>query len=77
MKEIRQAQWHQQQRKHSDNCENDVVNKKIYRRWFSAGGFEKDDLSLKDGPRAGWPKNSILSNCELPLMKIQLALPED
>ncbi|VUZ47488.1 unnamed protein product [Hymenolepis diminuta] len=42
------------------------------RRWFSAGGFQKDDFSLKDEPTAGCSKNcSILSNCKLSLMEIQ------
>ncbi|KAM3179430.1 hypothetical protein ACTXT7_000545 [Hymenolepis weldensis] len=31
-----------------DTYANDVVNEKICRRWFSAGGFKKDDFSLKD-----------------------------
>ncbi|VUZ54812.1 unnamed protein product [Hymenolepis diminuta] len=56
-----------------DTYGNDVVKEKTSRRWFSAGGFKKDDFSLKDEPRAGCSKNSILSNCKLPLMKI---LPE-
>ncbi|KAM3179950.1 hypothetical protein ACTXT7_017270, partial [Hymenolepis weldensis] len=47
-----------------DTYGNDVVN-------------EKDDFSLIDGPRAGCSKNSILSNCKLPLMKIQPALLEN
>ncbi|KAM3176859.1 hypothetical protein ACTXT7_005667 [Hymenolepis weldensis] len=34
-----------------DTYANDVVNGKTCRRWFSAGGFEKDDLSLKDERR--------------------------
>ncbi|VUZ43844.1 unnamed protein product [Hymenolepis diminuta] len=43
------------------------------KRWFSAGGFKKGDFSLKNEPRAGCSKNSILSNCKLPLMGIQPA----
>ncbi|VUZ45274.1 unnamed protein product, partial [Hymenolepis diminuta] len=49
----------------NDTCGNDVVNEKTCRRWFSAGGFKKDDFSLKNEPRAGCSKNSILSNCKL------------
>ncbi|VUZ43445.1 unnamed protein product [Hymenolepis diminuta] len=30
---------------------NDAVNEKTYRRWFSAGGFKKDDFSLKNERR--------------------------
>ncbi|VUZ56057.1 unnamed protein product, partial [Hymenolepis diminuta] len=30
---------------------NDVVNKNTYRWWFSAGGFKKDEFSLKDERR--------------------------
>ncbi|KAM3185100.1 hypothetical protein ACTXT7_007056 [Hymenolepis weldensis] len=59
---------------------NDVVNEKTYRRWFSAGGFKKDDFSLKDERQteSRLLKNcSILSNCKLPLMKIQPALLEN
>ncbi|KAM3187405.1 hypothetical protein ACTXT7_002381 [Hymenolepis weldensis] len=56
---------------------NDVVNEKTCRRWFSAGDIKKDDFSLKDEPRAGCSKNSILSNCKLPLMKIQPAQLEN
>ncbi|VUZ47456.1 unnamed protein product, partial [Hymenolepis diminuta] len=51
---------------------NDVVNEKTCRRWFSAGGFKKGDFRLKEEPRAGCPKNSILSNCKLLLMKSNL-----
>ncbi|VUZ47292.1 unnamed protein product [Hymenolepis diminuta] len=36
-----------------DTFENDVVNEKTCKRWFSVGGFKKDDFSLKDGLRAG------------------------
>ncbi|VUZ38921.1 unnamed protein product [Hymenolepis diminuta] len=54
-----------------DTDGNDVVNAKTCRRWFSAGSFKKDDLSLKDEPRAGCSKSPTLSNCKLPLMKIQ------
>ncbi|VUZ51824.1 unnamed protein product, partial [Hymenolepis diminuta] len=57
-----------------DTFGNDVVNEKTCRRWFSVGGFKKDDFSLKDESKAGRSKNSILSNCKLPLMKIQPAL---
>ncbi|KAM3185002.1 hypothetical protein ACTXT7_007250 [Hymenolepis weldensis] len=60
-----------------DTYGNDVVNEKTCRRWFSSGGFKKDDFSLKDGPRAGCSKKSILCNCKLPLMKIQPALLEN
>ncbi|KAM3179438.1 hypothetical protein ACTXT7_000553 [Hymenolepis weldensis] len=34
-----------------DTYANDVVNEKTCRRWFSAGGFKKDDFSLKDERR--------------------------
>ncbi|KAM3172289.1 hypothetical protein ACTXT7_014840 [Hymenolepis weldensis] len=61
--------------KNSQRHANDV-NEKIWRRWFSAGGFKKDDFSLKDEPRAGCSKNLILINCKLPLMKIHPALLE-
>ncbi|VUZ46173.1 unnamed protein product [Hymenolepis diminuta] len=60
-----------------DTYGNDVVNEKTCRRWFSADGFKKDDPSLKDESRAGCSKNSILSSCKLPLMKIQPALLEN
>ncbi|KAM3188140.1 hypothetical protein ACTXT7_000909 [Hymenolepis weldensis] len=59
---------------------NNVVNEKACRSWFSAGGFKKDDFSLKDERRTEsrmLKKNSILSNCKLPLMKIQPALLEN
>ncbi|VUZ46292.1 unnamed protein product [Hymenolepis diminuta] len=60
-----------------DTYGNDIVDEKTCRRWFSAGGFKKDDPSLKDESRAGCSKNcSVLSNCKLPLMKIQPALLE-
>ncbi|VUZ46934.1 unnamed protein product, partial [Hymenolepis diminuta] len=59
-----------------DTYGNDVVSEKTCRRWFSAGGFKKDDFSLKDEPRVGCSKNSLLSNWKLPLMKIQSALLE-
>ncbi|KAM3181256.1 hypothetical protein ACTXT7_014727 [Hymenolepis weldensis] len=49
-----------------DTYANDVVNEKIWRRWFSAGGFKKDEFGLKDESRAGCSKNSIVSNCKLP-----------
>ncbi|VUZ51595.1 unnamed protein product [Hymenolepis diminuta] len=55
---------------------NYVVDEKTCRRWCSAGGV-KSCCYLKDKPRAGCTKNSILSNCKLPLMKIQPALLED
>ncbi|KAM3171050.1 hypothetical protein ACTXT7_017381 [Hymenolepis weldensis] len=58
-----------------DTYGNDVVNEKTGRRWLSR--FKKDDYSLIDEPRAGCPKNSILSNCKLPLIKNQLALLEN
>ncbi|VUZ48992.1 unnamed protein product [Hymenolepis diminuta] len=54
-----------------DNYGNDVVNKKTCRRWFSAGDFKKDDFSLKDEPRTGCSKKSILRNWKLSLMKIK------
>ncbi|KAM3183188.1 hypothetical protein ACTXT7_010834 [Hymenolepis weldensis] len=60
-----------------DTYGSDVVNEKICRRWFSASDFKKDDSRLKDEPRTGCSKNSVLSNCKLPLMKIQLALLEN
>ncbi|KAM3173276.1 hypothetical protein ACTXT7_012830 [Hymenolepis weldensis] len=72
---IRQAQ--QQQKTLKDTYGSDVVNEKTCRRWFSAGGLKKDDFNLKDEPRAGCSKNSILSIFKLPLMKIQLALLEN
>ncbi|KAM3184548.1 hypothetical protein ACTXT7_008127 [Hymenolepis weldensis] len=31
-----------------DTYGNDVVNENTCRRWFSAGGFKRDDSSLKD-----------------------------
>ncbi|KAM3188106.1 hypothetical protein ACTXT7_000970 [Hymenolepis weldensis] len=34
-----------------DTYGNDVVSKKTCRRWLSAGGFKKDDFSLKDERR--------------------------
>ncbi|KAM3181436.1 hypothetical protein ACTXT7_014385 [Hymenolepis weldensis] len=60
-----------------DTCANDVVNEKTCRRWFSS--FKKDDFSQKDEKRTESRKlkNPILSNCKLPLMKIQLALLEN
>ncbi|KAM3182063.1 hypothetical protein ACTXT7_013153 [Hymenolepis weldensis] len=63
-----------------DTYGNDVVNEKTCRRWLSAGGFKKDDFSLKDERRIEsrmLKKNSILNNCKLPLMKIQPALLEN
>ncbi|VUZ49663.1 unnamed protein product [Hymenolepis diminuta] len=45
-----------------DTCGNDVVNEKTRRKWFSEGGFKKDDFSLKDGLREGCSKNSNLSD---------------
>ncbi|VUZ46540.1 unnamed protein product, partial [Hymenolepis diminuta] len=49
-------------------CGNDVVNKKTFRRRSSAGGFKKEDFSLKDDePSAECSKNSIPSNSKLPL----------
>ncbi|VUZ46597.1 unnamed protein product [Hymenolepis diminuta] len=61
-----------------DTYGNDVVKEKTCRRWFSAGGFKKDDFSLKDERQTESRKlkNSILSNCNLLLMKIQPALPD-
>ncbi|VUZ57756.1 unnamed protein product, partial [Hymenolepis diminuta] len=56
---------------------NDVVNEKICRRRLSAGAVMQDDFSLKDEPRAGCSKISILSNWKLPLMQIQPALLEN
>ncbi|VUZ42143.1 unnamed protein product [Hymenolepis diminuta] len=51
-----------------DTCGNDVVNEKACRRLFSAGGFKKEDFSLKDDePSAECSKNSIPSNSKLPL----------
>ncbi|VUZ44917.1 unnamed protein product [Hymenolepis diminuta] len=64
-----------------DTYGNDVVNEKIRRRWFSADGFEKDDLSPKDeremNREQDAQKNSILSNGNLALMEMQLALLEN
>ncbi|VUZ53784.1 unnamed protein product, partial [Hymenolepis diminuta] len=54
-----------------DTCGNDAVNEKTWRKWFSAGAFEKDDFSLKDEPRAGCSQDPILSNCKLALMKMK------
>ncbi|KAM3178714.1 hypothetical protein ACTXT7_001980 [Hymenolepis weldensis] len=34
-----------------DTYGNDVVNEKMCRGWFSAGGLKKDDFSLKDEGR--------------------------
>ncbi|KAM3186264.1 hypothetical protein ACTXT7_004661 [Hymenolepis weldensis] len=34
-----------------DTYGNDVVNEKTCRKWFSAGGFKKDDFSLKNERR--------------------------
>ncbi|VUZ56928.1 unnamed protein product, partial [Hymenolepis diminuta] len=53
-----------------DTYANDDVNKKTCKRWFLPSRFKKDDFSLKDEPRTGCSKNSILSDCKLPLMKI-------
>ncbi|KAM3187385.1 hypothetical protein ACTXT7_002421 [Hymenolepis weldensis] len=55
-----------------DTYGNDVVNEKTCRKWFSAGGFEKDDFGLKDErqTKSRMLKNSILSNWTLALMKI-------
>ncbi|KAM3173204.1 hypothetical protein ACTXT7_012972 [Hymenolepis weldensis] len=63
-----------------DTYGNDFVNEKTCRRWSSAGGFKKDAFSLKDretNREQDALKNSILSNCKLPLMKIQPALLEN
>ncbi|VUZ39361.1 unnamed protein product [Hymenolepis diminuta] len=60
-----------------DTCGNDVVDKETCRRWFSPSRFKKDDFRLKDEPRVGCLKNSILSNYKLTLMKIQPALLEN
>ncbi|VUZ56094.1 unnamed protein product [Hymenolepis diminuta] len=61
-----------------DTYANNVVNEKTCRRWFSAGGFKKDDFSLRDEGRTESRvlKNPILSNCKLPPMKVQPALLE-
>ncbi|VUZ51289.1 unnamed protein product [Hymenolepis diminuta] len=39
-----------------DTYGNDIVYEKTSRRWFSAGGFKKNDSSLKDEPRVGCSK---------------------
>ncbi|VUZ45680.1 unnamed protein product [Hymenolepis diminuta] len=57
-----------------DTYASDVVNEKTCRRWFSLSRFKKDGSGLKDKPRAGCSKNSILNNCKLTLMKIQSAI---
>ncbi|VUZ54300.1 unnamed protein product [Hymenolepis diminuta] len=38
---------------------NDVVNEKTYRGWLFAGGFKRDDFSLKDETRAGCSKTKF------------------
>ncbi|VUZ54248.1 unnamed protein product [Hymenolepis diminuta] len=60
-----------------DTYGNNVVNKETCRGWFSPSRLKKDDFSLKDEQRGGCSTNSILSNCKLPLMKIQPALLEN
>ncbi|VUZ48881.1 unnamed protein product, partial [Hymenolepis diminuta] len=64
-----------------DTYGNDVVNEKTHRKWFSAGGFEKDDLSLKNeremNREQDAQRNSIPSSCKLALMKIQPTLLEN
>ncbi|VUZ48462.1 unnamed protein product, partial [Hymenolepis diminuta] len=55
----------------SNTYGSDVVNEKTCRRWFSAGGFKKDDFSLEDESRAGTQAQKLNSE------QLQVAIDEN